>query len=138
MSFLDANPRSIALGGQSSRPAPNPATDITPQMRSWCKHLARGGRLTCSGMHHCVALNAGPITYSMINRLEAAGLITLEPTASNTPELPHVRAVLTDFGRIVADEPREANFIGAGQNNALVMKARHTDNRFWPVDPDAA
>lgn len=114
------------------------AADITPQMRSWCKFLARGGRLTKTGMHHCAALNAGPITFAMINSLEAIGLITLEPTASHTPELPHVRAVLTDFGRIVADEPREVNFIGGGQNNVLVMKARHTDNRFWPADPDAA
>lgn len=78
--------------------------DITPQMRKWCKFLARGGRLTKSGMCHRVALNAGPITFAMMNSLEAAGLITLQPTASNTPELPHVRAVLTDFGYRVAGE----------------------------------
>lgn len=83
-------------------PQPIPASGITPAMRQWCAYLARGGRLTRSGMNHCVTRNAGPITFSMMNTLEAAGLITLEPTVSDTPQLRHMRAVLTPFGRIAS------------------------------------
>ena len=77
----------------------------SPALRKWCVYLARGGRLTRSGMYHCASLNAGPITSTMIDRLEQAGLITLEPTASDTPQLRHVRAVLTPEGHQLAAIP---------------------------------
>lgn len=78
---------------------------VTPSMVRWCQYLARGGRLTRSGMYHCVAANAGQITYTMLNALEATGLITLEPTASDTPQLRHMRAQLTAEGHKVAALP---------------------------------
>lgn len=76
-----------------------------PTLRKWCRYLARGGRLTRAGMHHCVARNAGELTFSTMNRLQAAGLIVLEPTPSDTPALRHMRAVLTPEGHRIAALP---------------------------------
>lgn len=71
--------------------------------RKWCQYLARGGRMTRAGIFHCVTRNAGHITASALNDLEAQGFITLEPTLSDTPQLRHVRAQLTEKGYALAN-----------------------------------
>lgn len=70
----------------------------------WCRYLSLGPRFVRFGFHHSAARNAGPIVFAVINDLEAAGLITLAPTALDTPARRHVRATLTEAGRALASQ----------------------------------
>lgn len=72
---------------------------ITPTMKKWLQHIARGGKFNYIGNRmSLVNTSDGSVTLPTVERMERAGLILWE-RRENVGSMPTHVAVLTDAGK---------------------------------------